>query len=571
MGYEKRYKVLAYERVSTKNEDQANSLVNQGLLREKFLKRHPEMMLIQEPFSEKVSGKSDRRPEYQKMVKRLKEGDIDYLLIKDLKRLCRSNEVSSQLRHMCQRYSFKLILTSTNQVYDPNDEEYRLMFGFESLINEEVVYRQSNYARIAHQQKVEEKRLNANNVTFGFWWNYEKNDMAIDEREAHILKMLFEMMVYRNIGVQEISKILALEYGVTGKFSKKLVSGNSLRRWLRDPVCMGKFYINKRGTILEVGIGAKSKSYQKNKEEWVMIDRPDLQIIPTELFELAQKIMDENTHIYAEDKNGVKQSRFKGTHLFSAKVYCGKCGYSLLHYYTNRNKTISAYKDSYRLKAKSPEMLECTNKEYSRIHEVTLSKIALSAINGLIENNEECFDILMEVLTSSINGKSQDNIRQVVLEEQIMNKEKEAEKIMELFIEASQAMREALGIKYECLIDEIAKLKDKQDMLVTVKEESADYKDRLSELKETLKSFHKIEKLDRNIIENFIHKIIINDDGKLDIYLKTDTIQAYEIDAWEKAKEFQSRSETPKISYIYAIRELQDSVVKMVHEGMTAL
>ena len=102
----KKFAALYYERVSTEHETQDNSLVNQRSLCNNFLKRNQDIQLAEpiDTYVERVSGKSDARPRYQALIKRLKQGDIDYLLIKDFKRLNRSSEVSAQMKNLSKKY-----------------------------------------------------------------------------------------------------------------------------------------------------------------------------------------------------------------------------------------------------------------------------------------------------------------------------------------------------------------------------------------------------------------------------------------------------------------------------------
>ena len=56
-------KAVYYERVSTLNDEQTNSLENQRKLCEDFLKKHSEIILAEpiDSYTERVSGKSDLR------------------------------------------------------------------------------------------------------------------------------------------------------------------------------------------------------------------------------------------------------------------------------------------------------------------------------------------------------------------------------------------------------------------------------------------------------------------------------------------------------------------------------
>lgn len=132
------YKGLAlyYERVSTTHTDQDESMANQRALAASFLKRHPEIELAEpmDTYSERVSGKSDERTKYKEMLKRLEKGDIRYVLVKDFKRLNRSTELSAQLSNYSKKYGFQFILLSTGQLIDPNAQQSRMTYGFESLL-----------------------------------------------------------------------------------------------------------------------------------------------------------------------------------------------------------------------------------------------------------------------------------------------------------------------------------------------------------------------------------------------------------------------------------------------------
>ena len=257
---------LYYERVSTLNDEQSNSLENQRKLCEDFLAKHSDIVLAEpiDSYTERVSGKSDLREKYIEMMTRISKGDIDYILVKDLKRLSRSTEVSAQLRNQCKKYGVKLILLASNQIYDPNAEENRMLYGFEALVNEEVVYRQSEYGRIAHKQKMDAKRLSSQNCTFGYRWDKESNDMVICEEEAEIIRQLFELLVFKDYGAKELREFLAKEKGIK-------VSAVTVRHWIQETAYVGIFYMNKKGSILGVGAGQKTKRYKKPKEEWVEV------------------------------------------------------------------------------------------------------------------------------------------------------------------------------------------------------------------------------------------------------------------------------------------------------------
>lgn len=539
------YRAVFYGRVSTVNESQDSSIENQLALAERYLDNHPEIVLV-EPlgtYVEKVSGKSDCRDKYIEMMARLSKGDVDYVIAKDLKRLSRSTEVSAQLRNACKKYGFKLLLLESGRVYDPNEEANRMLFGFEALVSEEVVFRQSAYGRIAHKQKMESKKLNRLNATFGFRWDYEINDMVIYEKEADIICMLFEKLVFQDLGVKELQNWLKTE-GVD-------VSVNTIRKWLHETAYIGIFHMNKKGSELGVGAGQKTKRFTRPKEEWVAVERPDLKILDTELFELAQKIIDRRNVVY----NGKAYSHemFHGTHLFATKVFCKECGSSYAHYWCNRDKTISAYKDS---KKKSEQ--ECPNTEYNRIYESDLIEIALASINGFITEHEACFDVLEKAIIQSLNEGVLENAPQKQLIKQIEKAEKEAERLLESYLETSGALKLALAEKYEKQVEKIEQLKSQ------IKEDTDDEGDkkalieRIKKIKSRIGQMKKIQELDRETVLRFIKRIEIDKTGKIEVLLNTDALYKSQISAWKDRKQSSEKKAaflvpSNKVNYEYNI------------------
>lgn len=518
---QKIYMGLYYERVSTDHDEQTESMENQRRLCLSYLKRHPEIHLAEpiDTYSERISGKNDVRPKYQKMLKRVSKGDIDYILVKDFKRMNRSSEVSAQLKNYAKKYKFKFILLSTSQIYDPNTGESRMMYGFESLMNEEVVYRQSEYGRLAHRQKCEAKRLNANDIRFGYKWDSIKKDIVIDEEQAVILRTLFDKYVFQNTGVADLRKYLS-SLGI--HYSAQTVS-----KWLQDSAYMGIFYLNKRGSELGVGIGQKTIRYENPKDEWVPVERPDLAIIETEIFELAQKIRESRIRLYDADKNGVAQARFRGRHLFSAKIYCNECKMPYVHGYADRKKMVGIYRDSFSHRRKNA-LEECENKDYRRVYEDDIKLIALASINGMIRENRQCFDMLLSVLDEVLH--SSDNSSQLQVKKAELKKlSKKAEKTKSAYIEAAGALRSALAEDYELCNKNIEKIQNEIERLQNDRNSEEEIKKKLGEIRDYIDKWQvlSLDMLDRSTIEIFIKRIIIHKDGDVDVILNSSDIDHY--------------------------------------------
>lgn len=525
---------MFYDRVSTLNLGQDTSVENQRRLCIDFLESHPEFELAEpiDTYVERVSGKNDLREQYDALLKRIASGgDIHYIMVKDLKRLSRSSEVSLEFKTFCKVYDIKLILLGNKgaEEYDPNAEGTRLIYSIESAINEEYVHNQSRLARLSHKQKMQAKRLNRNNVTFGYRWDDEKKDIVIDDEKAEVVREVFELYVFRGLGASQIANEIAKTHGI-------VVATNTITNWLRETAYVGVFHMNKKGSVLGVGHGQKTKRFVNNTSEWVSVERPALRIIPQDIFDLAQDIRKERIEATEKNSKGFRQAHFRGNHLFSAKVYCKECGNSYIHYWCNQKKTVGAYKDSFKIKNHDPEK-SCANTEYGKIYEKDLEAVSLAAINGYIENYKECIPILIDVLRTVIKKTPSEENMITNLKKRLKSVTVKRDKCRERYIEEeNRQMKEDLHARYQQLMEEIDDIEQQLKALSSEeKEQEVDnVEKRMEAIENVLAELQNLQALDRDVIESFIKLIEIDKDGKISILLYGTGIKSFEITSWNE-------------------------------------
>ena len=462
------------------------------------------------------------------LMVRLSKGDIDYLIIKDLKRLSRSTEVSAQIRSACKKYNFKLILLENGRIYDPlADESSRLLYGFESLLAEEVVFRQSTYGKIAHKQKMEALRLNQNNVTFGYRWNEITKDIEIDETQAEVIRQLYEKVIFEDMGMLELRKWL---HSIGTK-----VCVTTIRRWLHETAYIGIFNMNKKGSELGVGAGQKTRYFTIPQEEWVHVERNDLRILEPEIFDLVQRVMKSRKTTY--NNKEYEHARFHGLHLFSSKVFCKECGCPYVHSWIDRKKTVSAYKQDAR---RAREGVQCANENYRKIYQEDLERITLLAINGFLSEHESCFEVLLNTIEKTLTAEIGKNKNQQRLEKQIQKSEKEAEKVLESYLETSGALKLALAEKYEKIMQEVEELKSHRVVDEDAEKNREELISRINDIKNHIGKMKHVDVLDRETILRFIKRIEIDKDGNVEVHLNVDSMYQAQIEVWQKRKQSQS-------------------------------
>lgn len=511
---------LEYARVSTDNEGQAESCKNQIILCDAYVEKHPELNVVGRYVDDGISGSTGERPQFEAMLSRVRQGDIRYIIAKNESRLCRSTEVDAYLRNLCILYDVKIIYTESGNIYDPKDNDFMLPHGIMALVNEHYVHNQSKMGKMAHKQKCKERRLNATDVRYGYYWDKEKKCMAVNDDEAAIVRQMFEWYVYCGLGVMEIAKRLA-ERGVYGARSGKMLTANTVSARLADASYKGVFYINKKGSDLIVGMNAKKKRFSLPKEDWVAVDGPA--IVSEELFDMAQKLREERRHIYDKPDKKETQARFKGTHLFSGKVFCGECGTQFHFRYADRKKTIGEYKDFFAKKKRELDAV-CNNKMYNRVYEKTLIDICRFCINTFLKNHETCIENLVDIIKEASIEASQDNESLQICQKRLAKVEKELNKNMMAWRDApDDSMKEAFLEMYkknkeqkETLEKEIENLSKRQEDIDDLEKEILGIREHIEKLKE-------VDTIDRNVVENFIDRIIVYGDGKIMVVLKFGT------------------------------------------------
>lgn len=502
-----------YARVSTKKEEQEESLENQNSLKEIYLKSHPNIKCIAE-YSEQVSGKSDLRPEYQKMIERAKDPLVKYIMVKDTKRLYRSSAVAYEFKETLKKYGLKLILLSTGQISDPNANDIgtQMMFGIESVLNEEVVQRQSNYGRVTHQLKCERKILNRNNITFGYAWDDVNKEIYINEEEARIIRKMFDLYVFQGYGAKALEKYFEMK-----GYPR---SAQTIRKYLEETAYIGIFHLNKKSSVLGIGKGAKTKRFTNPKEEWVPVERPELAIVDEEIFELAQRMRESKRGLYKQGENVPRQVWFSGTHIFSGKLFCGMCSRSYIHKIKeNYGKHISVYVHRVHRKKEITEE-RCLN-PYRTVYEEDLIDITRRSINGLIQKNQDCFSLILPAIQKAMQEDDGVEKEKADIRKRIRKEEKNKSKLLEVYMKAEGEMKDDINVQYNEKAKQIKELKKELEKYDNVRIKQEEMQDKLMAIRERIRQLKGtgVVNVDRRVADIFISQIILYGNGAMDFRL----------------------------------------------------
>lgn len=498
---------VIYARVSTDNEGQKDSCSNQVALAENYISNHPNIELVGTFVDDGISGKNDfTRPQYNAMLQLISEGKVDLIITKALSRLNRDQLNSLMLRSMLVEQNATVLTLEDNQIHDFEDMGSELLHSISFAIDAQYVKRQSINGKKTQELRCERKELSAKDCqSYGYDWHSDTKTITVNEEEAKVVRKIFEEYVYRNGTPASIQKALKME-GIRK-------SSRTISNMIQDERYIGKFYINKRTSKLGTG-QTKSKRIQLPKEQWVLVERPDLQIVDTELFEMAQRIHQTRITVYEKPEKKTTQARFQGTHKYAGKIFCPICGKPYHFGYSDRAKT----KPIYVIKSHS----ECTN-PVNRISETDLEEITRQALKKTIDQQNEVCKTLEAVLTECVEASQNNGNELSKLKQQKTARENQIDSLIDALSEGglTEAAKDRIKSKINTITEEIDNLtetiKDKESSKLSVSYVS----DKIAEIKTAIAELRNFTEIDRDRILNYIERIELPANGDVNMLLKS--------------------------------------------------
>ena len=499
-------RAVIYARVSTDNDGQQESCANQVALARGYISHHPNIQLTATYIDDGISGKNDfTRPQYNEMLQLLSSDGFDLIITKALSRLNRDELNSLMLNSLLMEHNATILTLEDEQIHDFEDINSSLLHSVKFAMDAQYVKQQSINGRKTHQLRCERKELSAKDCSFGYNWNREDKTITINEENARIVRKIFEAYVYHNDTPATIQKSLELE-GIT-------ICKRTISNIIRDERYIGKFYINKRTTKLGTG-RIKSKRIQLPKEQWVLCERPDLQIIDTDLFAMAQRIHKTRITVYTKLNTEETRARFQGTHLYAGKIFCPDCGKPYQFGYADRKKKLPIYT------IKSHTNCENPNK---RVYEHDLIEITKKALKKIIyQQNEVCSsleNILMDIVKSSQNSVGSID----KLKKQRASREKQLDTLIDRLSESglTEAAKNRIKSKINNITEETELLSVEIEEKESTRLDDSYIPQKMSEIKAAITDLRNFTKIDRDRILNYIERIEIPANGDIEILLQS--------------------------------------------------
>ena len=505
---ETKKRVAAYCRVSTDNEDQANSFESQQRYFRQYIERNPDWELYAIFADEGISGtNTKKRKEFNRMIACAKNGDFDLIITKEISRFARNTLDSIFYTRDLKKHGVGVIFLNDNINTLDGDAELRLAI-MSSIAQEES-------RKTSERVKWGQKRRMEQGVVFGrsmLGYDVKDGKMTVDEEGAKIVRLIFHKFVDEGKGTHVIARELR-EEGIEPMRGKEWQNTVILRIIRNEKYC-GDLVQKKTYTP---DFLSHEKKYNRGQEEFVIIKDHHEPIISRELFDKANRILDAKS--LSQEGKAKHSSRYP----FSGKIKCGRCGASYVARYKTR-------KDGSRYKAW--RCYEAANHGRPHIDRAGNKK---GCLGGSIRNEDAVYLLylvcrelkidrrkIVDNLTKTVDTVMQIDLKgrsEGALSEKIEETEKKRTGLIDLYTSGDIDKNEftLLRAKYDKDIEKLKSamegVESPQTRITKRQELTADIKNVIDELINGIQ-------YEDEYYARMLDKMVVDDKNYIDVYLK---------------------------------------------------
>lgn len=401
------YNTVGYTRLSgedVRHTNNVNTLKDQKLIVSEYIE-HQDDMLLCDMFSDNgVSGMNFNRPGFEAMIKGIKEGKYNCVVVKDLSRFGRNHiETTYYLYKFFPEHSVRFI--AINDGYDslyPDKVHEDIILPIKNLINENYAREVSRKVSISKRNNIEKGLFVQKYTPFGYKKSETKRGkLAVDETVAPTVKRIFNAFVNKDMSVISIARALndaevispakyKYDLGIAKckSWENAVWSAETVRNILRNQVYIGSMVLGKSRT--EMYKNEKTKMLERDK--WTVIPDSHEAIISTELFNRAQEKLKSKSTGSVKKKHDVN-------YIFN-NLYCGCCGLKLAKKYElNKSGNVSTilYYCPANVKGKQ------TGCSFKRIYQNRLKNIVFTSLRNYILSVDDIYEICCKAKQVKLN------------------------------------------------------------------------------------------------------------------------------------------------------------------------
>ena len=505
---ELKLRVCFYARVSTDKDEQLHSLSAQISFFNDYISKVPNWHFIGSYIDEGISGTSvKKREEFLRMIEDAKNHKFDLILTKEISRFSRSTLDSIKYTQELLQDGVGVYFLNDNINTILPDSELRLTIM--SSIAQDEVRKLSERVSFGMKRSIDSGTVLGCSNIYGYV--KDKGNLVIDEKEAEMIKIIFDRYANTTDGLSKVSKYL-YELGYKNKKGKR-IDTTILTRIIENPKYKG-YYCGHKTKVLDYRTKKKKKL---NESDWIIYK--DFENVPPivseELWDRANKKLKERQDSFT--KTALNKKVFQNRYTYSGKIYCGT------HNLTYHRSSAGKRKNNpvWECQVYRKESLKgCSN---PRVFEYELDIVFKDMFKKLLKRRKHIFDDILNdcknYLETNNNESEIKNIESKIL---MFNNKKD--KLLELVME-EYLSKEDYKKQVDLINEEIITNQNRLNELQNNKQDKNYIENKINELKKMLDNCLTDDECFSDVFNELIDRIYVykeeNKKIKLDIYIKT--------------------------------------------------
>lgn len=314
------------------------------------------------------SGKNTKRPAFERMMEKVKSGQVSHVIVYKIDRISR-NLVDFSLMYDDFKYN-NVTFISLNEQFDTSSAIGEAILKIILVFAE--LERKLTSERVTDVMigRAQNGQWNGARVPYGWDWDEEKQMPVHSKKEAQYGIDMYHRYLngYSTLRIARYNNEHSIPTKRGGEWSSKTVGD-----FLRNPMNKGDYRYNYRNS---------ARGKKKAKEEVVYIKNVFPPLIDPPIFDEVNRRLDEN---YKKQNTNYMFPIRKQCNIFSGLIICGKCG---AHYQVCR-------KDERRLDGFRPSSYVCTRKRQKAIcdslnvSEVKIGPFMINYIAAMVDISQK--------------------------------------------------------------------------------------------------------------------------------------------------------------------------------------
>lgn len=494
-------RACAYCRVSTDEEEQLTSYNSQIEYYSKMIQNDPELTFVGIYADEGITGtQMKNRDDFLRMIEDAKKGLIDVIIAKSISRFARNTVDTLNTCRLLRELNVDVYFEKENihTLYMDSEMFLTLYSAFAQAESEST----SQNVRMGYRAKMKRGEPCGSIACYGFTWNKITKELTINEKEAEVVRKVFDYYV-SGIGTSRICKKLE-EEGIRAPKGGKKWSPSVIKDMLRNVKYIGdvmgqRYYVENPLTHKLVrNRGEKPKYHSKDHHE-AIVDR--------KVWDKAQEIYEKRSQ---KLKNGQAYcEKYSIRYPYSSKIECGLCHRNYVR--RQGSSTYNNEKRYHKIYWKCSEYIAKTGEcdASAGLREDELNDMFVQLFNE-ISTYFNCSDeILFKKIESAIyDNRDYNELKKLEAEE--IKLRKKILHLLDLKLE-DESVLEIYEEKEEMLKQELQEVKRKKEEICLLLNNRQVTQERINQIKETLKNTKKLKEFNPQIFEDLIERIYIGE------------------------------------------------------------